>query len=84
MRGRRTLQRSFRKYFDLTITAYLKTVRLDATRRELLAAHPSENTVAEIALRHGLTHLGRFSVEFRDRFGESPRDTLAKSRGRKS
>jgi AraC-like DNA-binding protein len=48
--GIRTLQRSFREYFDLTISEYLK------------------------ALRHGFGHLGRFSLEFRDRFGESPRE----------
>jgi AraC-like DNA-binding protein len=82
--GVRTLQRSFREYFDVTIMEYLKTVRLDAARRELLATHPSEATVATIALRNGLTHLGRFSVEFRERFGESPRDMLATRAGHKS
>jgi len=75
--GIRTLQRCFREYFDLTITNYLKTVRLDAARRELAAAHVLRNSVTQIALRHGFTHLGRFSAQFRERFGQSPRETLA-------
>jgi AraC-like DNA-binding protein len=74
--GVRTLQRGFREYFDLTISDYLKAVRLDATHRELVAAHPSQHSVAQIALRNGFSHLGRFSVGFRERFGESPRQTL--------
>lgn len=72
--GVRSLQRCFREYFALTIRDYLKTVRLDATRRALVAAQPS---VTDIALRHGITHLGRFSIAFRERFGETPRQTLA-------
>ena len=76
--GVRTLQRGFREYFDLTISEYLKAVRLNAAHRELVAAHPSQHSVTTIALRHGLTHLGRFSLEFHERFGESPRETLAR------
>jgi len=73
----RTLQRCFRDYFDLTITDYLKTVRLDAARRELLTRHPSLTSVTTIAMRHGNTHLGRFSAQYRERYGESPKETLA-------
>ena len=80
--GVRTLQRCFREYFNITITDYLNTVRLDAACRELAAAHPSQDSVTKIALRHGYTHLGRFSVKFREHFGESPSDTLAKRASR--
>ena len=73
----RTLQRCFRDYFDLTITDYLKTVRLDAARRELLTTHPSLTSVTTVAMHHGNTHLGRFSVHYRERYGESPKETLA-------
>jgi AraC-like DNA-binding protein len=78
--GVRTVQRCFREYFDLTVSEYLKALRLDAARRELAVAHPSHHLVTEIALRHGFRHLGRFSVEFRQRFGESPSQTLARER----
>jgi AraC-like DNA-binding protein len=73
----RTLQRCFREYFDLTITDYVKTVRLDTARRQLLATLPSQTSVAAVAMRNGNTHLGRFSVNYRERFGESPKATLA-------
>jgi len=73
----RTLQRCFREYFDLTITDYLKMVRLNAAHRALLSAHPDEESVASIALNNGFSHLGRFSVEYKRRFGESPSKTLS-------
>ena len=74
--GARTLQRYFRQCFGTTVTSYLKAVRLDAAYHELIAAHPSRDTVTAIALRNGCSHAGRFSTEFRERFGESPSETL--------
>ena len=74
--GVRTLQRCFRQCFGVTVTSYLKAVRLDAAYHDLVAAHPSRDTVAKIALRNGCSHLGRFSSEFRERFGQLPRETL--------
>ena len=74
--GVRTLQRCFRQCFGVTVTSYLKAVRLDAAYRDLIAAHPSRDTVTAIAVRNGCRHLGRFSSEFRERFGELPRETL--------
>jgi len=82
--GVRTLQRCFREYFDLTVTEYLKAVRLDAAQRDLNAATAGEDQVTEIALAHGFTHLGRFSVEYRKRFGELPRETLFTRNGQKT
>jgi AraC-like DNA-binding protein len=79
--GLRTLQRCFRDYFHLTITDYLKTLRLNAARRELAAAEPGQVSVTTVAMRHGFAHFGRFSLEFRDRFGESPREALARGLG---
>jgi hypothetical protein len=72
------------RYFELTITDYLKAVRLHAVHRELAATPASQDSVTAIALRHGYNHLGRFSLEFRERFGESPRKTLARRAGQKS
>jgi len=74
--GVRTLQRSFKEYFGHSVTDYLKTVRLDAACRELTAADSRETNVTEIALGNGFTHLGRFSLAYRTRFGESPSETL--------
>jgi len=74
--GVRTLQRGFRQCFGMTVTIYLKGVRLDAAYRDLIAANPSRDTVTAIALRNGCGHVGRFSSEFRERFGQLPRETL--------
>lgn len=82
--GVRTLQRCFKEYFDVTVSEYLKTKRLDAAHRDLGDASPETNTVTEIALHHGFGHLGRFSVEFKERFGESPAVTLAAHEDQKS
>ena len=74
--GVRTLQRCFRQCFGVTVASYLKAVRLDAAYRDLIAARPSRDTVTAIALRNGRSHLGRFSSEFRERFGQLPSETL--------
>ena len=82
--GVRTLQRCFKEYFDVTVSEYLKTKRLDAAHRDLSDAHLKMNTVTEIALNHGFSHLGRFSVDFKERFGESPGLILAAKESQKS
>jgi AraC-like DNA-binding protein len=41
-----------------------------------LAADCERVTVTQIATGFGFTELGRFSVEYRKVFGESPSDTL--------
>ena len=74
----RTLQRCFRQYFDITITDYLKMIRLNAAHRALSSAQPDEVSVTSIALQNGFTHIGRFSVEYKKHFGESASKTLQK------
>ena len=75
--GVRTLQRCFRECLNITGSNYLKTVRLEAARRELAASSRDDTSVTTIAMHNGYTHLGRFSVEFRERYGVSPRELLA-------
>ena len=72
----RTVQRCFRQYFGVTVTSYLKAVRLDAAHCDLVTANPSRDTVTRIALLNGCSHLGRFSSDFRERFGQLPHETL--------
>ena len=73
--GLRTLQRCFKEYFELTITDYMKTVRLNSAHHELLDTHHSQDTVSNIAFRNGFSHIGRFSVEYHERFDETPKMT---------
>jgi len=73
----RGLQAAFQRELSCTPTRYLRRIRLTAAHRELrLADSTSRTTVAEIARAAGFTHIGRFSVAYRDAYGESPRETL--------
>ena len=73
----RTLHDAFRRRFGTSPVAHLRGVRMEAARRALQGADPvSGLTVARIALQHGFAHPGRFAVTYRERFGESPLETL--------
>ena len=49
-------------------------------RAALLGADPFDGTtVTDLALAHGFGHLGRFAVEYREAFGESPSVSLGRS-----
>jgi AraC-like DNA-binding protein len=73
----RTLQRCFANYFQMTPCGYLKILRYNRARRALLEHGLSTRSVTRIATDNGFCHLGRFAAEYRDLFGELPRDTLA-------
>jgi len=70
-----TIHRAFRKHRDYTPMQFLKQVRLRLANQRLLMASSSDS-VTKIAMKCGFTHLGRFSVEYRHRFGEEPSHTL--------
>ncbi len=73
----RTLQRSFEAYFQMSPLNYIKVRRLNAVRRELVSANPSSMSVTSLATKYNFLHLGRFSVDYRAHFAESPSETLA-------
>lgn len=72
----RALQKGFQQHLNTTPTAYLRDIRLARTHAELSTADPASRTVTDVALRWGFLHLGRFSVEYRRRYGETPSQTL--------
>ena len=76
----RTLQRQFKIFLGKTPWTALSDLRFEAARRELLLGLP-ETKVMDVALRHGFSHYGRFSVEYRKRYGETPSETLRRRRG---
>ena len=73
----RSIQAGFREDLDTTPVAYIRDRRLDRVRQTLISAQPGDGTnVTEAAQRWGFSHLGNFSVTYRQRFGESPSETL--------
>jgi AraC-like DNA-binding protein/tetratricopeptide (TPR) repeat protein len=70
----RTLQRQFRSFLGKTPQAALRDIRFERARRELLHGLP-DSKVTDVAQDCGLQHCGRFSVEYRRRYGETPSRT---------
>lgn len=71
----RALQRQFRAFLGKTPLEALHDARFDNARRQLLHGSPGTR-VMDIAQRCGFAHLGRFSIEYRRRYGETPSETL--------
>lgn len=72
----RTLRKAFHKVRGLPPCRQLRMSRLSQARRALLSADCNLVTVTEVATAFGFVELGRFSVEYRKVFGESPSQTL--------
>jgi AraC family ethanolamine operon transcriptional activator len=70
------LSYGFHDIFGLSPMVYLKTVRLNGARRALKIADPTTTTVLGVANRYGFWHMGHFSRDYRQMFGESPSNTL--------
>jgi AraC-like DNA-binding protein/tetratricopeptide (TPR) repeat protein len=71
----RTLQKHFRRFLDCTPLEFIRDLRLDRARQQLLR-EPTTASVTDVATRWGFNHLGRFAAWYRMRYGESPSATL--------
>lgn len=69
----RSLYAGFKEFCGVSPMQYLKDLRLERARADLLSGSGS---VGGVALRWGFGHLGRFSADYRERFGESPSESL--------
>ena len=76
----RTLRASFHEYFGTGPLRYLQLRRLHRVERALRAADPDEVNVTDVLVHHGEWEFGRFAARYRRHFGESPSETLRKSR----
>lgn len=72
----RTLQLAFQKVMGTSPHNFFHKRRLSKARMALLKADSRESRVTLIANNHGFSELGRFSVQYRQLFGESPSETL--------
>ena len=72
----RSLQEGFRRSLDTTPLTYLRRLRLERVREDLVTAAPGSVSVSEVAARWGFLHLGRFAAAYAERFGERPSETI--------
>jgi AraC family ethanolamine operon transcriptional activator len=75
----RTLHEAFREHLGTTPKAYVKILRLNAARQDLLRGL-ARKRVTDVALDWGFVHFGWFSQDYRRLFGEAPSQTLQRSR----
>ena len=73
--GVRQLQKLFHDHFGMSPSEYVRNIRLDGVRSELLAG-ADRATVSDVAYRWGFNHLGRFAHYYQRKFGEAPSRTL--------
>jgi AraC-like DNA-binding protein len=74
----RSLQTGFQRYRDTTPMAFLRDIRLQRVREELLNAKLGNcpMTVTRVALDWGFSHLGHFTRAYAEKFKELPSQTL--------
>lgn len=73
----RSLFTGFRKYRNTTPMRYLKDVRLQYAYDDLKKGKLGQDKVTTIAFKWGFTHLGYFSSDYKQHFGETPYETLS-------
>lgn len=72
----RALYDGFKKYRRTTPMRMLKVERLMRAREDLIQSDPRQHSVTVIATKWGFGHLGRFSLAYKEMYGESPSVTL--------
>jgi AraC-like DNA-binding protein len=76
----RNLSRMFRHKYGMGPMAFLKRRRLEAAYLDLLSAERDSITVTRVAASYGFSHFGKFAIEYKAAFGESPSSSLAKKK----
>ncbi|MCJ8304953.1 helix-turn-helix domain-containing protein [Shewanella sp.] len=76
----RSLEYGFQEYLNVTPIRYLRLVRLNGARVDLLSVIGTRVKVADIALKWGFLELGRFSGEYKKMFKELPSETMSNIR----
>lgn len=74
--SRRTLQNAFHTILGIGPNIWLKRIRLNAVRRELISPWSQCTTVKDAAMQWGFWHLGQFAADYQKLFAEKPSLTL--------
>jgi transcriptional regulator GlxA family with amidase domain len=77
--GIRTLEYSFRQFYDTTPVSFIKSQRLTRTHNALVQPDARATTISKIARRSGFSHMGQYCQDYRALFGESPSMTLQRA-----
>jgi len=72
----RALQLAFQQFKDTTPLSYLRQMRMQKVRTELIAAKGLDVSVAAIAKRWGFSNAARFTALYLHTYGETPRQTI--------
>jgi AraC family transcriptional regulator, ethanolamine operon transcriptional activator len=75
------LAEAFRAVVGTSPQRFLKLRRLTMVRSVLLDRVRGRPPVKPVALSHGFWHLGRFARDYRETFGETPSDSVARVHG---
>lgn len=77
--GARSLHKGFQQHAGISPMAFLRLVRLQKVREELLRSRdlPEAANITRVALDAGFTHLGHFTQAYRAQFGETPTQTAS-------
>lgn len=78
--SRRTMQNSFRTVADTTPVHYIRSIRLNGVRRELMSTCAPELSIGDAAARWGFFHLSHFAADYHELFGELPSQTKRRQR----
>lgn len=70
------LRQAFTAALGVSPARYIREQRLAAARVELVAAEPHLTTVAKVSARWGFANPSNFTKLYRERYGESPAETL--------
>jgi AraC-like DNA-binding protein len=70
------LRRVFQEFVGVPPMRYQRLLRMQRSREQLIACDPERDNVKSIAYRNRFYSLGRFAVEYKRMFGESPSQTL--------
>lgn len=74
----RSLHTGFQQFRNTTPMRYLKEYRLQLSRKRLKEATDRNESVTDVAMACGFTHLSKFARDYNELFGELPSQTLKK------
>lgn len=73
--SQRTIQKSFHAVTQTTPVDYLRSIRLNAVRRQLLSTSAPALSVGQAAANWGFFHLSHFATAYKCLFGQLPSQT---------